>query len=118
QTALARALGQLVFQKGLSLDALYKKLVEYDKRGGFEMESPSSLWYMVLYDPNKERVLTRGEDLAARLLVYLLGGGIEDDSIREKLRTDLAKERSIEGLATNFNGNRVKPEEIMLPPAL
>ena len=38
------------------------------------MEYPQSLWYGVLYDPNKKRVQVAGKDLAAKLLIYILGG--------------------------------------------
>ena len=118
QIALAQALGELVFVRGLSLKTIFKKLQKYDEEGGFRMESPSSSWYMVLYDPNKRRILVRGRDLAARLLVYLLGGGIQDELEREKLRADFAAERTIEDQAIDFNGRYVDPDLIKLPQVL
>jgi len=118
QVAIAQALGILIFQKGLSLKEVFKKLRKYDVDDGFSgMENPQSLWYGVLYDPNKKRVLVSGRDLAARLLVYIIAG-TEDDMERAELRRELAEVRTIEGKAVGFNGKFVKPREVGLPDVL
>ncbi|HEV2800554.1 MAG TPA: DGQHR domain-containing protein [Pyrinomonadaceae bacterium] len=118
QVALAQALGVLVFKCDIPLEKLVTKLRKFDSSGGFKMDTVESLWYYVLYDPNKERILIRGQQLAADLLVYILGGGIQDDAEREKLRERLAAERTTEGETTDFDGKKIKPEELQLPPAL
>lgn len=118
QVALAQALGILVFKKGLSLADIFKKLQKFDRSGGFSgMEYPQSLWYGVLYDPNKKRVQVAGRDLAAKLLIYILGG-IQDQMERAQLRNDLAKARTFENKTVGFDGNFVEPKQVGLPAVL
>ena len=118
QVALAQALGILVFRKGFSLTDIFKKLRKFDLEGGFiGMEYPQSLWYSVLYDPNKKRVQVAGRDLAAKLLIYILGG-IEEQMERAELRKALADARTIEKQSIGFDGNYVEPKEVGLPPVL
>ncbi|HBB35597.1 MAG TPA: hypothetical protein DDZ80_19670 [Cyanobacteria bacterium UBA8803] len=118
QVALAQGLGILVFRQGFSLAGIFEKLHKYDAEGGFSrMETPQSLWYGVLYDPNKKRVLVSGRDLAARLIVYIIAG-IEDGMERAQLRREVAEARTIEGRAVGFNGKFVKPREVGLPGVL
>lgn len=118
QVALAQALGIVVFRKKLSLKTVFEKLRKFDTDEGFSnMDYPESLWYGVLYDPNKKRILVAGKDLAAKLLVYILGG-INDDLERADLRRDLAEARTFEDKAVGFNGKLVAPKEVGLPPVL
>lgn len=118
QVALAQALGILVFRKGFSLEDIFKKLRKYDQQGGFSgMEYPKSVWYGVLYDPTRKRILVAGRDLAARLLMYILGG-IQDHIERAELRKDLAKVRTVENKTIGFDGEFVEPKEVGLPQVL
>ena len=118
QVALAQALGTLVFRNGLSLENIFKKLRKFDREGGFRgMEYPKSIWYGVLYDPNKKRVQVAGRDLATRLLIYILGG-IQENVERAKLRKDLATARTVENKTIGFDGNFVEPQQVGLPPIL
>jgi len=131
QVALAEAIGSLL-PLGQDLDTIFQKVAQFDLSGGFKMDTPQSLWWMVLYDPNKQRMVIRGAKLAKRLLEYMLGGGIADTEKREKLRADLADSRTIQvgqkgigdqlkehtGQAIGFDGEWVAPEKIELPPAL
>ncbi|WP_066425724.1 DGQHR domain-containing protein [Anabaena sp. 4-3] len=118
QVALAQALGFLVFRKGLTLSSIFKKLRKFDQQGGFSgMEYPQSLWYGVLYDPNKKRVQVSGKELAAKLLIYILGG-IDDAMERAELRKALANGRTVEDKTINFFGEFVEPKEVGLPPIL
>ncbi len=118
QVAVAQALGILVFRKGFKLDELVKKLRKFDQQGGFSgMEFPQSLWYGVLYDPNKKRVQVAGRDLAAKLLIYILGG-IQDQMERAELRKALADARTIENKTMGFDGKFVEPKQVGLPPIL
>jgi hypothetical protein len=115
QVALAQALGILVFRKGFNLEDIFKKLRKFDQQGGFSgMEYPQSLWYGVLYDPNKKRVQVAGRDLAAKLLIYILGG-IQDQMERAGLRKDLANARTIENRTVGFDGKFVEPKAVGLP---
>lgn len=118
QVALAQALGILVYKKGFSLADIFKQLRKFDLEGGFSgMEYPQSLWYGVLYDPNKKRVQVARRDLAARLVIYILGG-IEDRMERAELRKALADARTIEKQSIGFDGKYVEPKEVGLPPIL
>ena len=118
QISVAQALGSLVAGSGFSLETIFEKLRRYDKAGGFDgMEYPESMWYGVLYDPNKRRVRVAGRDLAAFLLAYLLGG-IEDRMERAKLRKALAQARTFENKAISFQGRFVQPKEVGLPEIL
>ena len=118
QVAVAQALGILVFRKKFSLEDIFKKLRKFDLEGGFSsMEYPQSLWYGVLYDPNKKRVQVAGRDLAARLLIYILGG-FQDQMERAELRKDLARARSVENKTIGFDGKFVEPKAVGLPNVL
>ncbi|BAY90012.1 hypothetical protein FDUTEX481_03793 [Tolypothrix sp. PCC 7601] len=81
------------------------------------MEYPQSLWYGVLYDPNKKRVQVAGRDLAAKLLIYILGG-IKDHMESAELRKALADARTIENQTIGFDGKFVEPQAVGLPPIL
>ncbi|MGD1871639.1 MAG: DGQHR domain-containing protein [Mastigocoleus sp.] len=118
QVAIAQALGILIFQKDFSLLEVFKKLERFDRGGGFSgMEYPNSLWYGVLYDPNKKRVLVAGKELAAKLLIYILGGMQENSEI-SSLRKSLAKARTFEDKSVSFEGKFVEPKKVGLPNTL
>ncbi|EFA74126.1 conserved hypothetical protein [Raphidiopsis brookii D9] len=115
QVALAEALGILVFKNGLLLENIFKKLQKFDLQGGFsQMEFPNSVWYGVLYDPNKKRVQVSKKELAVKLLIYLLGG-IKDRMEIAQLRKALASARTREDRAMDFDGNWVSDQEVGLP---
>ncbi|MUL38628.1 DGQHR domain-containing protein [Gloeocapsopsis dulcis] len=117
QVAVAQGLGILVFKKGFSLVDIFKKLRKFDLEGGFSgMEYPRSLWYGVLYDPNKKRVQVAGRDLAAKLLIYILGG-IQEPMERAELRKAVADARTVEK-TIGFDGKFTEPKAVGLPPIL
>ncbi|MEA5577569.1 DGQHR domain-containing protein [Anabaena sp. UHCC 0451] len=118
QVALAQALGILVFKKSFTLEAIFKKLRKFDRQGGFsEMEFPHSLWYGVLYDPNKKRVQVAGKDLAVKLLVYIVGGMTEKMEVAA-LRKALADARTMEDNTIGFDGKLVEQQDVGLPAVL
>lgn len=118
QVALVQALGILVFKKGLSLEKIFKKLRKFDKQGGFSnIELPNSIWYGILFDPTRKRILVAGKDLAAKLIIYLLGG-TQDLMEQAELRRCLAKARTFENKSMDFEGNFVEPQEVGLPDVL
>jgi len=118
QVAVAAALGILVFYQQQPLTEIFQKLQSFDGSGGFSgMEYPDSLWYGILYDPNKRRVRVAGKDLAAKLLIYLLGGMQQPMECAE-LRKALADARTFENKAVSFDGKFVKPKEVGLPEIL
>lgn len=118
QVAIAQGLGVLVFQQQKPLVSLLEKLRSFDAAGGFDgIEYTDSLFYGVLYDPNKRRIRVAGRDLAAKLMVYVLGG-IDEPMDKAELRKALAEARTFENRAVSFEGRFVKPREIRLPEIL
>jgi DGQHR domain-containing protein len=118
QVALAQALGIAIFKQGLPQREVFQKLERYDADGGLSaIDSPHSLWYGILYDPHKKRILVSGRDLAAKLILYLLGG-VERDFDRAELRRQVAEARTIGQQAIGFDGNFVPPRNVGLPPIL
>lgn len=121
QEVLATAVGLVVFDevKPRSLDSVFAKLAAFDKKGGFShINEKTSLWYGVLLDQKKERILVAGKRLAIRLLVYMLTGGIENDEEREALRKEFADARTIDDKATDLKGKAADPEDVQLPNPL
>lgn len=115
QMALAEALGTLVFYRQIPLVTVLDRLSRFDDGGGFSgMEYPQSLWYGVLYDPNKRRVRVSGRKLAAKLLVYVLGGITAANEVAD-LRVELAKARTFENRSVSFQGKLVTPREVGMP---
>ena len=118
QTALAEAVGKLV-TRGVSLANAVEELGRQEQRDQLRLTPRTSPWYGVLWDPSGHmRRHKRNEELCCRLFQYLLGGGIEDDFDREKLRSDFAAERQIDQereLAVDLEGNTVSTAEVRLP---
>ena len=117
QQVVAGAFGALVFRNPpMQLEILINKLVAFDVSGGFSgIDSASSPWFGVLYKP--QRMFVGGKNLAIRLLVYILSGGLEDEA-REQLRIEYAKARSFDGReekAMDINGDLVGLDKIKLP---
>ena len=116
QTALATAVNELLL-KGQSISNVFSKLHKFDENGGFSaIDMHTSIWYGVLYDPNKQRMMVSGEKLAVRLLVYLLGGGIANEEERNTLREDLAEAREVDKQYRLFDGTfSTSKSDIKLP---
>ncbi len=118
QVAFAQGIGMAVFKKKMAETEVFRKLERYDADGGFShINTPQSLWYGVLYDPNKKRILVSGKDLAAKSIVYLLGG-MDNDFDRAEFRRQIAEARSVGEYAMSFEGKLVTPKEVGLPPVL
>jgi len=118
QVAFAQGVGIAVFKKQMAQTDVFRKLDRYDADGGFsQINLPQSLWYGILYDPNKKRILVSGRDLAAKLIVYLLGG-VDNDFDRAELRRYVAEARTVGEYAMSFEGKLVTPKEVGLPPIL
>ncbi|HEU6448925.1 MAG TPA: DNA sulfur modification protein DndB [Verrucomicrobiae bacterium] len=98
QTILANAVGQLIKSredggKGMSLEAVFKKLKRLDEQGGFEAHRPQSVWYGVTYDPKKEKMIMGNQSWAHDLLIYLVSG--MDESEREELWVNFVTARIV-----------------------
>ncbi len=115
QIALINALGIMIYKKQVNIQIIFDKLRSYDQDGIFSnIELPSSIFYGILYDPNKKRIMVSGKNLATKLIVYLLGG-IDDTMEKAELRRLVAKARTIEGKAIGFDGQFTDPKKVGLP---
>ena len=119
QTALAEAIGKLV-TRGVSLDNIVEELGRQEHLGQLRLTQRTSPWFGVLCDPSsgKMRRHKKNEELCCRLFQYLLGGGLQDDFDRDKLREDFAAERQIDrdlGIAIDLEGESVPKDEVRLP---
>lgn len=118
QVAFAQGVGMAVFKNKMAETDVFGKLERYDADGGFsQINTPQSLWYGVLYDPSKKRILVSGKDLAAKSILYLLGG-MDNDFDRAEFRRQIAEARTIGEYAMSFEGKLVTPKEVGLPPVL
>ena len=119
QTAIAEALGRLA-TRGVSVKNAVGELKRREKEGWLQLTPHASPWFGVLCEPASRRMRRqkRYETLCCRMLQYLLGGGIEDDVDREKLREDFASARQIDwenNQAINLEGATVHTSEVQLP---
>ena len=118
QIALAEAIGKLA-TRGVSAKNAIEEISHQEGRGQLRLTERTSPWFGVLCDPSgKMRRHKKNQDLCCRLFQYLLGGGIEDDHDRDKLREAFAKERQTDperGLAIDLKGESVRADEIRLP---
>lgn len=117
QTALAEAIGKLATD-GVSLKNVIDELIRQESRGQMKLRERTSPWFGVLCDPatGNMRRHKKNERLCSRLFRYLLGGGIEDDIERERLRNDFAEERKTDvDSAIDLDGKTVSPDNIRLP---
>ena len=48
----------------MDLDKIFKKVYIFEKSGGFEkLDHPSSIFYSILFDPNKFRMIVSGSNI-------------------------------------------------------
>ncbi|MCY4259002.1 MAG: DGQHR domain-containing protein [Rhodobacteraceae bacterium] len=118
QEELARAVGILA-ARGFSPRNVLKTLAAKESEGHLKLTDRKGPWFGVLCDvEEKMRRHKKNKDICCRLLVFLLGGGAEDDIEREQLREDFAKQRIIDlekGTAINHDGETVKIDQVQLP---
>lgn len=100
QILLARAVARLIQPrelngKGMSLDAVFRKLKQYDGAGGFEAHRPENVWYGVTYDPHGDKMIMGNQTWAPDLLVYLVSG--LDEPERQKLWEEFVTARVVDG---------------------
>jgi len=97
QMALATAIADLESEKHSSLDYLIKLLSKHEMLGNLKLTAKTSPWFGVLCDPidTNLRRNKHYQDLCSELFIYLLGGGIQDDSRREDLRESYFNARKV-----------------------
>jgi hypothetical protein len=99
QILLARAVARLIQPrelngKGMTLDAAFRKLKQYDAAGGFEAHRPENVWYGVTYDPHGDKMIMGNQSWAPDLLVYLVSG--LDEPERQKLWEEFVSARVVD----------------------
>ncbi len=118
QTAMAEAIGKLE-SRGVSVKNAVEELGRQEKSGQLKLTQRKGPWFGVLCDAaGKMRRQKKHEELCCRMFQYLLGGGIEDDFDREKLREDFAVARLLDpegDKAINLEGKSVPIAEVRLP---
>jgi len=118
QMVLAEVVG-LLAARGVSPKSVVRTLAEKEIEGQLKLTDRKTPWFGVLCDVDgKMRRYKKNRDLCCRLLVFLLGGGVEDDVERERLRKDFAEQRLIDPeqrTAIDLAGKAIKEDEIQLP---
>ena len=118
QMALAEAVGVLA-ARGFSPTKVLRTLAKRETEGQLRLTDRKGPWFGVVCDvEGKMRRHKKNRDLCCRLLVFLLGGGAEDDVAREKLREDFAEQRLIDPesrTAIDLEGKKVNADEVQLP---
>ena len=113
QITFAKAVGDLMNdeENPLDLDKIFKKIYVFEKNKGFEkLDRPSSIFYSILYDPGKIRMIVSAPNikLAADLLRYVLFQPFKDEK-REQIRQDLIDKRRMRTInkVRDFNGDDI-----------
>ena len=125
QEALADAIGALERERGLTPEEAIKKLGKKDKpdESNLRLTNPASPFFGILCDPidKKMRRHEKHKKLAAKMFMYLLGGGIKEDADQEQLRKEVFESRrnSPEGespaTAVDYDGQYVEEDSFQLP---
>ena len=95
QLALAEASAILDRDHDIFMDVIVEELIRQEKRGQLKLKDPKAPWCGVIWDSNSGEMQTKvGErKLCMRLFVYLLGGKLDE----QKLRDDFSKARRTYG---------------------
>ncbi len=111
-SAIAHAL-----KRGACLDDLIKRLHELDQQNVFQMSNPATVWYMVAFDAQKNRILPSKKRLSINLMIYLLGWNNDkeyESSIEGVLKARMLPESNDKWIG--FSGNiESVPTNLELP---
>jgi DGQHR domain-containing protein len=119
QQAFAEGIGRIVYNRTeserQSLKDTFIRAAAWDRDGGMTaINAPSSLFYGVLYDPMKKRIIIAGRDLARRIFEYMLGRRHSAKEIAA-LQDAVEQARTIEDDVIDFSGKHVKRGKLVLP---
>ena len=117
QIALATAVAELGNGREKPLADIFRQIAAQEEKDQLKLHNKKSPWFGVLCDSEgKMRRHKSYQDLCAKLLIYLLGGGITDDERRKELRDEFVNARSVgETKAIDSNGNEVLKDKVELP---
>jgi DGQHR domain-containing protein len=115
QQALAEAVADLLHEFDQPIAVTFSKLAVWDAEGGLaHIDDPSSVFFGVIYDPIKKRIIVAGRDLARRLLIYMLAPSVLE-TMRDELREELEAARTLGDFVLGFSGENAAPGSIKLP---
>ena len=118
QMALATALGNLL-SRGEVMEDIVDELSKQELNGQLMLRERTAPWFGVLCDSDGNMRRHRvNSELCCQLFEYLLGGGKDDDTDRERLREAFAEQRTIDKdneQAIDLDGKSVHPREVRLP---
>ena len=120
QVALARAVARLE-RKGVDLQEIMAKLERHEAKGDLELTNKKAPWFGVLCDlEGKIRRHAAARNLCADMFVYLLGGGLEEESAENDLRERFRDRRTVatedgEKMGYDLRGVLVVKDECRLP---
>lgn len=102
-----------------SLNKLFTRLAAYDREGGFEgINSISSPWYGVTYDPYRGTMATDRKQTAILLLRHLLHDALSPEQ-RDELLDELRAARHVTvddvTMAYDWDGSTISPDRLKLP---
>lgn len=123
QLALAEAIATLQSERNKTLPDVVKTIGKYEDLGQMRLRRPDAPWSGVFCDPinGKIRRSRWFQELGVRMFIYLLGGGHEDDDLRESLRKDFfwarraASEEGEAEKAFDMSGTLVTDDKFHLP---
>ncbi len=118
QSALVRALGQLVVSHSKQLSAIMKTLIDSERGGKLVLRERNSIWFGVLCTVDyRIRKRPRSRNLCAELLVHLLGGRLTKARLL-KLTERYRQARATDAEKDNYvgaDGSDCNAESITLP---
>lgn len=128
---LMRPLGQLILADAVGylhlhpagdqtpLDEIFELLKRYDSDHGFEnVDQPTSPWWGITYDPQRQTMYMGGRKTAILLLRYLLGDDMDREQ-RDELRDQFANLRTVLEDSYDWDGTKIAdPSEVRLPPRI
>jgi len=98
--------------KVLTKDEFIKKIEKLDKLGGFEnIDKEKSIFYGNVYNFSKRKMdpSINSVDLAAKILVYMLGKGDREKKDLDNLREKITEKRSIkENMVMDYDGKTIE----------
>jgi len=120
QQALATAVGVLIHDpvNPMGLEEIFQRLARYDSESGFCLVDRTKPWWGVLYDQTKEKIVTGGANLAAELLIYMLGGNPGRSAEDLRIAFAIARKSSTEGKYVALDSRDTNMNDLLLPAYL
>ena len=111
QQILADAVGGLI-QEGAEINNIFDIIKKIDEGKQFSAHLPSSIFFGVTVDLSGSKMITFNQDLAKKLLVYLIRGGHTDE--QQELVKSVVNKRTVDADTSkwiNFDGDMITKED-------